>query len=301
MKNARKHERNIKRLLSRAKAGTERPPEPRSPMEQLLLGVFQADASRKQAEEALEAVKTDYVDFNELRVCQPKEIVESVGKSHPHARRKADMITRVLHGVFLRTHTIDLAYMAEMPKRDLRRHLLELGLDRYASAYLALTAFDGHAVCVDDTLVGCLEMDGRIEPGSDLADVQGFLKRVVAQKDARATHELLRAYVERRAGALARKRKAEDDRRKAREAAEAKAAEAKARKKAAAEKAKAAAKRPKKARKPKKASKAKPRARKAARKRAKKPAAKAARPASKPAARKASKRPAAGKRTRKKA
>lgn len=291
MKNARKYERKIKKLLSSGKGSVEAPPEPPRPMETLLLGILQADAQRRQAEAAFQALEADYVDFNELRVSQPKEIVECIGKAYPHARRRADMITRVLGGLFARANSIDLAYMAEMPKRDLRRHLLELGLDRYAAAYLALMSFDAHAVCVDDTLVGCLEMDGRIEPGSDVADVQGFLERVVAQKDALAAHGTLRAYAEQRARALARKRKAEAERLKAAEAAE--AAKKAREERAAAKKAKAAAK---KAKKPKKAAK------KTAKKAAKKSAKRAAKAAAKTPKRTSKKttRKAAGKRPRKK-
>ena len=243
MKNARKYERKIRKLLSTSKAAAEAPPEPRSPMQTLLLGILQADAQDKQAEGALEILEREYVDFNELRASQPKEIVEAVGKDYPNARRKAEMITRVLNALFAQTNSIDIDYMAEMTKRDLRRHLLELGLDRYASAYLAMVSFGAHAVCVDDTLVGCLEMDGRIEPGSDIADVQGFLERVVAQKDGLAAHQVLRAYAAKRARALARKRRAEDAAEKARA------------EKAAAEKAKAVAEKARKAKKVKKARK----------------------------------------------
>ena len=102
MKNARKYERKIKKLLSAGKAGAAAPPDNRSPMENLLLGILQADAQRKQAEVALEALGNEYVDFNELRVSQPKEIVECIGKPYPNARRKAEMITRVLNGIFAR-------------------------------------------------------------------------------------------------------------------------------------------------------------------------------------------------------
>jgi len=133
------------------------------------------------------------------------------------------MITGALQGIFSRTYRLSLEYMAEMTKRNLRRHL-------YAEAALTLEVFGGHAIPVDQLLVDCLAMDGYVHPESDLPDVQGFLERVISQKDALAAHEFFRKYVQRREKVLLRRRQAE--------AAKAQAAEAEAKKRASAKKTK---------------------------------------------------------------
>jgi len=204
MKNATTYERKVKKLL----AGINRSAQivPRADwMEALLQGILQADAPRKQADKALEEILAEFVDVNELRVAPQKEITDCMGKAFPHAREKALRMTSVLNGIFDHSNTLSLEYIHELPKREIRRHLRELGLDAYASGYLLLVSFGGHAVPVDQLLVDCLAADELIHPGSDIADVQGFLERVVPQKDGVAVHEFLRTYAEKRARTLPRR------------------------------------------------------------------------------------------------
>ena len=234
MKNARKYERKVRGFLKRAKSVEDDRKD--GSVATILAGILQAEVADRQAEKAAACLEKEFVDFNELRVAPPKDVVECIGKSYPNVRAKAEMISQVLNAVFRRTSSMDISYMSSMPKRELRRHLLEMGMDRYGSAYAAMMGFGAHAVCVDESLAQTLEMDGYIEPGSDVADVQGFLERVIPQKDSLAAHAFLREYVESRGKALARKRKADAERaakeeeaaRKAHEAAEKAEAERKA-------------------------------------------------------------------------
>jgi len=234
MKNASTYEKKVKKLLGKLKAPhAAEAPTGDAAIAELITAIFEADASRKAGKDALEMVAREFVDFNELRVAPPKDISDRISKDDPNRRGKAVMVTSVLNSIFSRTYDVKLEYMAEMPKRELRRHLLELGLNPYAAACIVLKVFGGHAVPVDETLVEVLKMDGDVHPDSDLADVQGFLERIIAQKDALAAHAFFRTHVEKSAKALAKKRQAEADA-AAKAAAEA-AARAEAAAKAAAE------------------------------------------------------------------
>jgi len=245
MKDAKEYEARIKTLLRKKpkRVASARPEDPYD-IAALVRAVLESDASRQQAEKALEAIRHEYVDFNELRVSPLKDLVECIGRDYPQARDKAQMITGALQGIFSRTYRLSLEYMAEMTKRNLRRHLKELGLNEYAEAALTLEVFGGHAIPVDQLLVDCLAMDGYVHPESDLPDVQGFLERVISQKDALAAHEFFRKYVQRREKVLLRRRQAEAAKAQAAEAeaakaqAEKKAAEARAKKRASAKKTK---------------------------------------------------------------
>lgn len=316
MKNATQYEKKVKKLLKGMKKVPLEAAEPDEVMNVLVRAVLEADAAAREADVALAATQEEFVDVNELRVCQVKELADVLGKAFPFARRKAETLTRVLNGVFYRTSEMSVAYMADMTKRELRRHLLELGLGEYEAGLMVLRCFGGHAVPVDRTLAETLEMTGLVESDSGVADVQGFLERIVTQKDAWSVHLFLRGYVSKHAKALAKKRKAEAEEaariaeeaaKRAREAAEAKAraeeeararAEAKARKKAEKEaaKAKAAKDAAKKKAAAKRAAKKKATAKKAS---AKKATAKKA--AAKKTAKKTVKKKAAKKATRKKA
>jgi len=281
MKNASSYEKKIKKLLGGMGGAAAEAAPPADPIRVLVESVLQADASDKQAEAALAEIEKEYVDFNELRVSPVKEIVECIGRTHPFARRKAESLRSALQAVFQRTCALTLDFLAKKPKKEARRLLLESGLDSYAAARVTLLVFGGHAVPVDETLVDCLKLEGYVHPASDVSDVQGFLERVVPQKNAVAAHRLLRQFVAASAKALARKRKADEAARRRAEQEAQRQAERAEREKAAAAAAGAA---PARKRRPRRA-------------RAKRPARKAVPAARKRPTRAASKRPRAARKT----
>ena len=179
----------------------------------LVESVLQTDAFDKQAQAAMHSLAAEFVDFNELRVSPPKDIADCIGRDHSTAREKAQIITTALGNIYKRTSGILLDYMANMSKRDLGRHLLDIGLNQYAAAAVLLRVFDCHAIPVDQTLLEVLKMDGLVHPDSDVADVRGFLERIIPHKQALGCHHLLRQHVQKSAGALAKKRKAEEKQR----------------------------------------------------------------------------------------
>lgn len=221
MKNSRKYQKKVRKLLSAMDKSAAPPPVDPDPFDVMIEAIVEADASDKQAEKALGGLAAEFVDINELRVAPAKEVADALGRNYPRARRKAAEIVAVLNAIFSRRNTLCLDHAQKMTKRDLRRHLAELGLGPYASACLMMKVFGGHAIPVDETLVECLEMDACVEPGSSVEEVQSFLERMILQKHGFAAHHCLRNYVAKSARALARKRKA--DAAKAAAEAEAKA------------------------------------------------------------------------------
>lgn len=248
MKNATQYEKKVRKLLKDVKGSKSDAPLDEPRLRVLIRSVFETDATTRQGEQALEAIDSEYVDYNELRISPPKDIVETVGRDHPRVREKAIMLREALNRFFERDSTPSMDYLDELSKRDLRQHLAEAGLEPYPAAAVTLLAFGGHAVPVDGMLVDALKLDECVHPESDIEDVQGFLERVVSQKNDVAVLKFFRAYVEKSRDAVMAHRQAEAERiaaekaaeeaaaRKAEEEAQAKAAEAEAKKKAAAEK-----------------------------------------------------------------
>jgi len=308
MKNATRYEKKIKKLLTGLGA-VRTPAAPDDPIQVIVEAVMERNAGPNHFEKAMAMIDREFVDLNELRVAQPREIVELLSKSFPWAREKAEEVTTALNKIFQRANCLDVEYMEQMAKRALRRHLEKIGLSPYAAARVVSRAFGGHAIPVDEDLAETLVMDGYVDPGASADEIQGFLERIVSQKDCLAAHVVMRRHIARRRSTLNKKRKAEAA---ARLAAERKAAEAaaKAAAKAAAEadakkaraaeraaKAKAAEK-AKKAKAAEKAKKAAARAKKAkAAAKAKKRPAKTVRAKAK---KKEAKRPAAKKKSAKK-
>lgn len=210
MKNAREYEKKVRKLLGgMGKAPAPAPADPAERIPLLIQSILEEDASSDQAAQAYRALMEEFVDLNELRVSPAKEIVEHLGKDYPAGRLKAETLTGALDTIFDKTCTMTVAYVDKLSKRDLRRHLREIGLSPYAAADVVLRAFGGHAVPVGLDLVEVLEMDGCVHPGSDVADVQGFLERIIPQKDALAARTFLREYIEKHRPALTDKRRKE--------------------------------------------------------------------------------------------
>lgn len=317
MKHAGKYKPKLKRLIKKGLAKRPKDPEvpPGDPIGALVLGIIEADTTPKQAEKAFKALEREYVDFNELRASPVRDIIECIGEDYPDVFERATMIRTVLGGIFAQCSSVSLDYLAKLPKRDLRQRLAELGLNEYASGMAMLMGLGIHAIPLDRDLADCMEMAGCVYPDSEMADIQGFIERAVPKQSARAGHEFFREYVQTKAKPLAKRHKAEAERRaaeaevKAAAEAEAKAAaeaEAKAAAKAEkarkqAEKKKAAKKKTAKKKTARKAARTTPRARKKAaarktvKKAARKTAKKATRKAAKKTTRKAAKKTAAGK------
>jgi endonuclease III len=252
MKNAKVYAQKIRKLLKGMPKTATRPADGEDPVRALVVSVLEANGAAREARKALAALEEEFVDFNELRVAQPKELAERMGKDYPDARARALMIHTVLNNITNRVNKLSMAHLDELPKRQVKKHLMEQGLSPYAAACVSMFAFDAPCVPVDEDLAECLEMKGLVEPGTDTAEVQAFLDRTVPVKQAERAHAFFRKFVSKNAKALAKKREAEA---RAREEAEAKArAEEEARQKAEAEaEAKAKKKAAKKARKKAKA------------------------------------------------
>ncbi|MCY2929352.1 MAG: hypothetical protein NTV86_07620 [Planctomycetota bacterium] len=241
MKDAKDYERKFKKLLVPLPAVKGKEGAGEDPLRVLIESVLQADTSDKRAAAAMTVIEEEFVDFNELRAAPVKDIVDCLGRDLPNVRTKAESLVNALNGIFNKQSQLSTEYMYKLTKKDLRRHLGELGLEPFAAARLTMTCFDGHAVPVDGTVVEVLEMNDLAAPGSTIDDVQKFLERIVPQKNDAAVHKFLRSYVEKNAKALEKKRHEEAAARAKAEAAAKVIADAKAKAQAEAAAVKAAA------------------------------------------------------------
>ncbi len=241
MKDAKTYEKKIRKLLTGMKKA--KAPEGGDPIEAIVISALEENATDAQAAKARNVLTKEFVDINELRVAQPSEIVEQLDVKYPFARETAEQLIDTLNALFFHANDLSAAFLEDMGKRELRKWLDKKGFSPFVAAKMVMH-FGGHAVPVDVDLLETLKMDGLIPEGTDLSDLQGFLERMIPQKDAFSAHLALRQFVTKRSADLAKKRKAAAKAQaeaEAQAAAEA-AAKAEAEAKAAAERAEAAAK-----------------------------------------------------------
>src|SRR5437764_544493 len=82
-------------------------PEARPVLEQLVYGICREDATREQADRAYQNLRTQFFDWNEVRVSSPHEVEEALGELSD-APRRAERIIALLQEVFENTFSFDL-------------------------------------------------------------------------------------------------------------------------------------------------------------------------------------------------
>lgn len=184
MKGATHCAKKLRQVLRKLKLGADKspPPAPGDPIEQLILGIFSRDVPESRARDALERLRANVVDYNELRVVPPIELANIVGKQ-PNVRLKCEDLSRALNRIFAREHTVSLDHVARLAKREMIAYLDDLdGLEAYTRARIRLLGFGKHAVPLDEAMWAYARQVEIVSPDAPLDEAQAFLERQVAEK-----------------------------------------------------------------------------------------------------------------------
>lgn len=196
MKQDSQHAKHLAALLKRLKSqySPEEPP-PRDPTLQMVVSFLQWQASRKQAEKALERIMAVMVDVNDLRVSLEHEVLDALGEDYPLARERIARLREALNEVYVREHAVEMRSIAGKGKKEQRNYLDTLpGMVPYVAAEVMLLSFGGHAAPVDHKLVGLLVKEDVLEPGTEPDAAEGSLQRMIKADDGLQAHLLLQAW-----------------------------------------------------------------------------------------------------------
>lgn len=199
MKDSSKYGAVLKRLCTQIKKDSDisGSAEPHDLTAELLLGCLSEHTTESKAVTALGKLESYFVDYNELRVARPDEILEALGKTYPLGKEVAATMTKVLKSVQEKLDCLDLSFLTDGGKREAKAFLEELdGITPYISAWMMLRGLGGHAVPVNEHLVVMLRDEGAIAEDADAADVQGFLERQISASKVLATYALLRHHAD---------------------------------------------------------------------------------------------------------
>ncbi|QNN23804.1 hypothetical protein HED60_16515 [Planctomycetales bacterium ZRK34] len=199
MKHATDYAKRLSQMMRQlAKAAPDREVIERDPIERLIHAFLCWESSHNQADQALAKLMREIVDFNDLRVTDPADLVAIIGPGYALAEERMYRLSCVLHAIYKREHHVSLGRLADMPKREAREYLDGLdGMPPFVSASVLLLGFDGHAVPVDEQLHQRLQRDDIVDPEATLAETQSFLESHIRAADSIDAYVLLRAYVER--------------------------------------------------------------------------------------------------------
>lgn len=172
--------------------------EEREALEEFVLAFLEWEADAARAERAIARILQKTVNLNEFRAMAPEDAVAVIGKTYPRVRERAERLLLALNEVFKREDALTLEPCLAMPKRESRKYLESLeGCPGFVAARVTLLCAGGHAIPVDERLVGMLEGAGVAEPGESPDRVASFLERQVKSGDGLHAYLALRAWAER--------------------------------------------------------------------------------------------------------
>ena len=201
----------LKQLKSEHGDATPSPP-PDAPedadplLHQLVFSILLWETTSNQAATAHKRLLAAVVDYNELRICLPDDLVQIMGDRVAIVRERAVRLRSTLNSVYEREHALTLEPLASMGKREARTYLETLeGCPRFAAARVVMLELGGHAAPVDDRLHALLVRQGLIPDGADIDTATAWLERKIRAADGSTPFHLLEAWRE-ASGSTPRKR-----------------------------------------------------------------------------------------------
>jgi len=192
--------------LLKKHASTEPTPVPepvsgKDPIHSLAFAFLLWEATTTEAVEAWMRVREAIVDDNDLRISLPFEIVELLGPKYPRAMERSERMRASLNDIYRREHSVSLARLAPMGKREQRAYIESLeGMAPFVAARTLLVCYGVHGVPIDERICAALADGGAVEAGTDPVELGSVLGRQVKAEQAEAFHLALLTVADAAAG-----------------------------------------------------------------------------------------------------
>jgi endonuclease III len=198
VKNAQESARSFLGLLKKiTKAREPKPLEEGDPVSVMVMSFLIWDCTTAKANAAYKRIVDQIVDFNDLRVTMPHEIVEWIGPRYPRASERCQRLRAALRHAYKREHTVNLDRLRDMGRREVKHYLRSLdGISPYVADRVTLLCFDAHCIPVDERLHRALIRAGVGDESVEIQDMASWLSRQVKAADALVTHQALQAWAD---------------------------------------------------------------------------------------------------------
>ncbi len=172
-------------------------PDANDPVAVLILSFLMWESTTGKALAAYERIKENMVDFNDLRVCMPHEVVETIGKRYPLALERCERLRATLRHIYLREHVVSLDCLKGQGKREIKKYIETLdGVMMYSAARIQLVVFNTHGIPVDEQLRGLLIAHEAAEESLSLTDLSSWLNRQIKAEKSLEAHYALQSWVD---------------------------------------------------------------------------------------------------------
>ena len=164
----------------------------------MVMSFLMWDSTTAKARAAFKRIMERVVDFNDLRVSMPYEMMEWLGPRYPMGLERCQRLRAALRHTYKREHAICLDRLGGMGRREVKRYLRSLdGIAPYVADRVTLLCFDAHCIPVDERLRGALIKAGICDESVQIAELSSWLARQVKAADAASTHLSLQAWSDR--------------------------------------------------------------------------------------------------------
>ena len=198
----------LKKAYAKVKAAAPTPEVglPEDPLSCLARGVLGVTAMEDASRAAVERLLAAAVDWNEIRVSSPADLRHAIGAAIPEPLEAAERLVRALQALYDAENQLSLERLKTIPRREARQFLDGLdGMDPHAVAAVVLWGLGGHAIPVNDPLLGALQEADLVHPDATRAEVQAFLERHVSADEARDFSIVMRTFAQKHAAKAKRK------------------------------------------------------------------------------------------------
>lgn len=128
-------------------------PKERSLIEHLIFACLLENSSHEAAEGAFERLKTEYFDWNEVRVSTKRELAETL-KALNDPESAAERLKRALHSVFESVYVYDLEHLKKQNLGQATKTIEKYeGTSPFTVAFVTQNALGGHAIPANQGLL----------------------------------------------------------------------------------------------------------------------------------------------------
>ncbi len=163
------------------------------PVDALIYGIIGEKMSDGAARSVIKRFANSFIDWNDLRVSLPKEIVEMLGADTPVTRDTASALSAALMAIFNKYNTVSLEALKKIGKRPAKQALDEIdGVSCFTVDYCMLTSLCGHTIPLTKKMIEYLRNNQLVHPNATQQEIKGFLTRQISAENAYQFYVLLR-------------------------------------------------------------------------------------------------------------
>lgn len=159
---------------------------------ELVISLLLWESSIANAGKAIDRIRSELVDLNEMRVCTPDELVGVLGARIPRCSQRSLRLLSVLNSIYERENELSLHSLREKNKKEVLAYLSSIdGLPQYVIARVLLIGLGLHAFPLDERIAKKLAGESVLDSSQSLDQMASQLERLVRATDSLETYTLI--------------------------------------------------------------------------------------------------------------